>query len=387
MGFLRLATCASLPERPDPPNVLEYTAAEWWVREQYVRYFREQHRYPQLVTWQLQRLVMNYDTADPVLDLVMTVLEHDFRNALSPRLVRKFLALEKSGAPQSELLALLKEISPGGALKPDMMGISSTSVLEFDGVEVGTVKTAKGTWDELNYKLGIVNTVILPQVKLELPNLAISMSRGFKSIGAMPTSFTVKASSFRLAEYARIVPLPVRIGETGTVQTADWICFHPTAVWYPPGTPQPSPTAVDPEGTDGLVIYHIHRAPLPQLPKRVRTFLEGELRKWRQQEGLVLELNPAHVGVFRDSKSDWAPEAQMLFGYFGLTALVVMGVALAWEVGLIAGGAALAVDGLAALAGSAEALGTAIAEGAAFASRLWPVAVSAASLLPVTARQ
>lgn len=381
MGFLRIAECANLPARTEPPNVLEYTAAEWWVRDQYVRYFREKHDIPQLITWQLQRFFTTYDPVDPVLELVMTIIERDFRNVLNPRLVKKFKALLKDKGSQADLLALLKEITPGGALKPDMLGISAADVLEFDGLEVGTVKTAKETWDELNNKLGVLNSVVLPQVKIELPNLALKMSGGVRSV-RVPRSFAVKGSAFRLPRWARVLPLPVQINKSGNATTVDWICYHPTAVWYPPNAPMPGPTDPDPEGTDGLVIYHIHRATIPQLPARVRNYLEGELRKWRQQQGLVLELNPAFVGVFQASKSDWSPEAQQIFGYFGLVAFVVLGVALAWELGLIAGGVALAADGLAALGASPALLPEVLGDGAAIASRLWPAAVTVAPLLP-----
>jgi len=385
MGFLKIAPCSGIPERSDPPNVLEYTAAEWWVRDRYVQYFREKHPIPQLVTWQLQRFFTAYDPVDPVLDLVMTIIERDFRNVLNPRLVKKFTDLLKAKAPQSELLALLKEITPGGALKPDMLGISAADVLEFDGLEVGTVKTAKATWDELNHKLGILKTVVLPQVKIELPNLALRMSRGRQSF-RIPHDFVIKGSSFRLPKWALVTPLPVRISQVGTVETVDWICYQPTTVWYPPGAQLPGANDPDPEGTDGLVIYHIHRAPIPKLPPGIRNFLENELRKWRQQERLILELNPAFVPVFQADKANWSPETMRLFGYLGLAALVLLGVAVAWEIGLIAGAAAVAVDGLGALAAAPEVLLTALNDAAMIASRLWPAAVTAAPLLPLAGR-
>jgi hypothetical protein len=385
MGFLKIAECSNLPERSDPPDVLEYTAAEWWVRERYVQYFREKHNIPQLVTWQLQRFFTSYDPTDPVLDLVMTIIERDFRNVMRPSLVKRFKDLLKAKAPQAEMLALLKEITPGGALKPDMLGISASDVLEFDGLEVGTVKTAKATWDELNNKLGVLNSVVLPQVKIELPNLAIKLGGGRRSV-QVPTSFVVRGSAFRLPRWARVLPLPVRISASGQVTTVDWICFQPTAVWYPPGAKIPGPTDPDPEGTDGLVIYHIHRAALPQLPQRVRNFFESELRKWKQQQGLILELNPAYASVFHSSQADWSPEARQAFAYFGLATLVVLGVAVAWEIGLIAGAASLAADGLAGLAATPGVLAASLSDAALIASRLWPAAVTAAPLLPLAPR-
>ncbi|MBJ7988137.1 hypothetical protein JDS94_29835, partial [Bacillus cereus] len=83
--------------------------------------------------------------------------------------------LMKTGASDVQLRDFLKEITPGGALKPDMLGISAQRILYFDAVEVGTVKTAKSTWDELNHKLGVIKDVIIPQLKIELPNLSSTL--------------------------------------------------------------------------------------------------------------------------------------------------------------------------------------------------------------------
>ncbi|MER9117120.1 hypothetical protein NKH93_10890 [Mesorhizobium sp. M0954] len=380
MSFLGLPECASFPVRNDPPNVLEYTAAEWWVRECYASYFRGTLPVPQLITWQLQRFFFNYDPLDPVLELVMTVLERDFRNVLNPRLVKQFMRLVKAQAPHTELLALLKEITPGGARKPDMLGISASRNLVFDGVEVGTVKTAQSTWDELNEKLTIIKDVIVPQLKIEMPQLAIRMSKGFQSF-SVPLDYTVKGSAFRMTRWQRVLPLPVRISGKGNARSADWICFHPSMTWQPAGAP-PAGGGGEPQGSDGLFLYHIHRATLPNLPEKVRQNLEQELRRWRQGHGLVLELNPAYAFTFQQSKSDWSPEAKMLFGYLGLGALVVMGVALAWELGLVAGAVMLAEEGLLALAATPQVFITAMAEASALARFLWPIAVSAAQWLP-----
>jgi hypothetical protein len=151
--------------------------------------------------------------------------------------------------------------------------------------------------------------------------------------------------------------------------------------WQPAGSP-PTGGSGEPQGSDGLFLYHIHRATLPNLPDKVRQNLEQELRRWRQGHGLVLELNPAYAFTFQQSKSDWSPEAKMLFGYLGLGALVVMGVALAWELGLVAGAAMLAEEGLLALAATPQVFMTAMAEASALARFLWPIAVSGAQWLP-----
>ena len=381
MSFIDIPECATFPVRQEPPTVFEYTAAEWWVRELYARYFREKFTAPQLITWQLERFFFNYDPLDPVLDLVMTMLERDLRNILNPRLVKTFWRLMKSNASEAELLALLKEITPGGALKPDMLGISAARALYFDGVEVGTVKTAQSTWDELRHKLGIIKDVIVPQLKIELPILALRLGRGRRSV-SIPVDFIIKGSSFRMTRWERVLPLPVRISGKGKVRTADWICYHPTMTWRPPGAPTPTVGPEGPQGNDGLVIYHIHRATIPNLPEKVRQALEGELRKWKQQQGLILELNPALVYAFRQSQNDWSPEAKILLGYLGLGALIIMGVAIAWEIGLIAGGAALAEEGLIALAASPQLFISAIVDAAAVVSRLVPAVVSIAPLLP-----
>jgi hypothetical protein len=378
--FLNLPECADLPERKEPPTMFEYVAAELWVRECYGNYFRTQQPIPQLITWQLERFFKNYDPHDPVLELVMTIIERDFHNVLNPRLVKKFYALLKAKAPESELLALLKEIGPGGARKPDMLGISANRTLIFDGLEVGTVKGAKGTYDELHHKLDIIKDIVVPQLKIELPQLAIRLSKGLRSM-SVPNDVTVNGSSFRLAPSQRILPLPVRISGSGKARYADWICYHPTMTWQLPGSSPPGPNAA--QGTDGLVIYHIHRTPLPNLPETVKRHVERELERWKRQQGLILELNPALAYAFKQSRSEWEPETRRLFAYFGVGVLLLACVVVAWEVGLIAGGAALAEEGLVTLAASPQVLNSALQGSVQGASRLWPAVVGAAPLLPM----
>lgn len=380
---LGLPECHGIPERKEGPTVFEYVAAEWWVRERYGIYFRSKFPVPNLITWQLDRFYYNYDKlGDPVLEFVMDKLVKDFNNPLNPRLKDSFYKLMKAGSSADQLKVFLKEITPGGALKPDMLGISAQRILCFDAVEVGTVKTAKSTWDELNHKLGVIKDVIIPQLKIELPNLSITLGRGQKSV-SVPTDFSVKGSSFRMNSWERILPLPINFSKNGNVRYADWICYHPTMTWQPPDAPMSTPGPEGPQGNDGLVIYHIHRLPIPKLPDKVRQHFEIELRKWRQGHGLVLELNPAYAYAFKQSKSDWSPEAKLLFGYFGVGALVVMGVALAWELGLIAGAAALAEGGLNALMASPLVFTQAMEQSAVMARSLWLAGASVAPLLPI----
>lgn len=187
-GFLGSTDCLGFPVRPEAPNVLEYTAAEYWVREAYRRYFQSNGAVPQLTTWQLERFFTAYNTGDPVLELTMELLETDFHNLFTDAIIRRFNAMLKNGASNATLFDMLREVGQGGPRKPDMMGISANQVLLFDCLEVGTDKTADSTYKELGDKMKIVETAVIPQIKLRLPALAARYARGFTSI-SLPQDF------------------------------------------------------------------------------------------------------------------------------------------------------------------------------------------------------
>ena len=61
----------------------------------------------------------------------------------------------------------------------------------------------------------IVETAVIPQIKLRLPALAARYARGFTSI-SLPQDFVVRPSAFRLKSYEMILPLPVRVNTQGS---------------------------------------------------------------------------------------------------------------------------------------------------------------------------
>ncbi|MGW9122933.1 hypothetical protein ACWGRV_41195 [Streptomyces sp. NPDC055663] len=380
VNFLGIDECLNAPLRRESPSALEYTAAEFWVRESYGRYWREQGGIPQLITWQLERIFRPYEVVDPILELAMSVLETDFRNAFPVSWVKKFNSLLRKGASATDLIDLLKDAPTGGALKPDMMGLSSQRALIFDAVEVGTEKTARSTYDELNSKIRILRDAAIPQIKLRLPALSLKFAKGFTSI-SIPGEFEARPSRFRLQPWERILPLPLSISKSGKATTADWICYHPSTTYRPVDAP---PSTVD--GVDGLILYHIHQMALPDLPPALRRHFERELQRWRNAQGLTLELNPALAVALRESRSDWSPEAQQLFGYVGLGALVIMIVAVGWELGLIAEAGLAAKAGLVALAESPAAITSALRATSLIARQAWPTVVSSAPLLPLASQ-
>jgi hypothetical protein len=378
-NLLGLPVCYGYPERQEPPTVLEYTAAEWWVRESYRRYFQAEGAIPQIIDWQLERFFTSYDTGDPVLEVTMELLESDFRNVFTQSVLQKYARLARSGGGAAEMNALLAEAAQAGPRKPDMLGISATRTLLFDAVEVGTVKTAQSTYKELNEKMRNITDAVIPQLKLRLPALQERRARGLKSF-MVPSEFVVQASAFRLKPWEMILPLPVQVDNKGAAKTLDLICYHPTTTW----TPQ---NAKSTTGTDGLVIYHIHRVPLPKLPNKVREQVEFELNRWKREKGLVLELNPALSGALASSSSSWSPESRQLFAYLGVGALVLLFLGVAVEAGVIIAGATIAEAGLAALAGTPASVLASIRAAAFVASEIWPLAVAAAPLVPIPATQ
>jgi hypothetical protein len=269
-----------------------------------------------------------------------------------------------------------------------MLGLSASGgPLLFDGVEVGTVKTDASTYKELHDKLDIIRAAVVPQLRLRMPALQAQAARGFRSMN-VPTDYVVRPSPFRLKPSEMVLPVPVRVepgSGPGDQPTVDWVCYHPTTVWAPSGT-TPTPGSGAPTGTDGMVIYHIHRAKLPQVPSRVKNQVAKELKRLQQKQGLVLELNPALVGAFVADQSDWTPEGRRMFAYLGAGALVLVFVAVAWEIGAFAGGVALADAGLTAAAAAPAQLLALVRASASLASQLWPAAVSAVPLMPQLAR-
>jgi hypothetical protein len=143
--FFGNTECLGFPVRDEAPNALEYTAAEYWVRESYRRYFLANGGIPQLTTWGLERFFSITDTGDPVLELTMELLDSDFKNLFTNAIIKKFTQMLANGASSAAINALLREAGFGGARKPDMLGISAGRTLLFDSVEVGTVRTAQST--------------------------------------------------------------------------------------------------------------------------------------------------------------------------------------------------------------------------------------------------
>lgn len=362
---LPVLPCAGIPVRPDPPTVLEYTAAEYWVLYCYRKAFLESRPLPRIVTSQLERLYTTYNSSDDVMDLVLTVLQLNFRNVLLPRLVSLFKRLLNAGAADSELRALLRQMDAGGNLKPDMLGICAAGAIEFDAVEVGTVKTAQSTFSELQSKLGILQSIIVPQLRLELPILSVRRAM------SVPTQITVAGSTWRLKPSERILPLPVKVTTTGQVDYADWICFHPTMTWRSSSSPVPALGWRG--GEDGLVLYHIHRLPMKslELPSRVKSEVQSAIRQWQWQQRLTLTLLPTFPTTVRQDQSAFSPEAKAFIGYMGLAGLLVMTMAVAWELGVFAGAGALAQQGLAALAATPEVMAPTIAATKELTDQFW----------------
>jgi hypothetical protein len=380
--FFGNTECLGFPVRDEAPNALEYTAAEYWVRESYRRYFLANGGIPQLTTWGLERFFSITDTGDPVLELTMELLDSDFKNLFTNAIIKKFTQMLANGASSAAINALLREAGFGGARKPDMLGISAGRTLLFDSVEVGTVRTAQSTYDELGEKMGILRSAVIPQLKLRLPALAARSARGMVSM-SIPLDFVVRPSAFRLSQFEMIMPLPVRINSTSGKTIIDWICYHPSTNWRPGGAASAPASPGERTGTDGLIIYHIHQTTLPDVPASIRRAITEELNRWKQAQGYILELNPALVAAFTFNKSAWSREALQLFALLGIGGLVLIMVGIGWESGLFAGAAAIVEAGLTAAASSPAAFAAAMRGTAALANELWPLAVGAAPLIPL----
>ncbi|MED0828234.1 hypothetical protein [Bacillus pacificus] len=378
MSFFGEQECYKYDLRKEQkPTDFEWLAAELWVRYCYSEWFRVNQPSPNHVTWELDRLFSNVNNDSPVFQEVIKLLDKDFKSILSLN-KKKILDIMKNTTKSDEaLMPKLYEIKMGGNRKPDMLGISVSNILLLDAVEVSTAKTADETWSELQSKLDALKNVIVPQLKLKLPELNLNRLQSYVQI---PNEYIVKGSSFRLSAWQRILPLPIKFDKKGKETCVEWICYNPTMNWKPPNAPMPTG---EPQGTDGIILYHIHSVTIGGIPKKVKVFLDMEIRKWKQGHGLVLDLNPAYAYVFKESKSDWSPEARKLFAYFGIGALVMIGVAVAWEIGVIEGAAVLAKGGLSALMASPPILFNTLGQCSMIARNLWLAGSSISPFLPI----
>lgn len=172
MSFLGQDECYGFPERLEKPTNFEWLAAELWVRFCYSEWFRVNHPAPSHVTWELDRLFSDIDTNSPVLQEVMKLLDKDFKSILGLNRKRILDIMKNTKKSDEALTPKLYEIKMGGNRKPDMLGLSVNNTrLLFDAVEVSTAKTADETWHELQSKLDALKNVIVPQLKLKLPEL------------------------------------------------------------------------------------------------------------------------------------------------------------------------------------------------------------------------
>ena len=97
-----------------------------------------------------------------------------------------------------------------------------------------------------------------------------------------------------------------------------------------------------------IVLYHIHRTPMPEVPESIsRNAIIKELNQWKEKNKYILELNPAMIAAFGQNKSEWSSDAKLLFSVIGIGGLVLVIVAVGWEMGLFAGAASIASQGLA----------------------------------------
>jgi hypothetical protein len=350
-----LYSCNPLTVRPEEArqarasrvqDKFEWLAAQLWVYWQYRRWFTSTAAPNQFILADTEYEMLfgvekfftrpNNQFAQVVWD---TVIE-DFRNAHADAMWKKLKKLlDDPSASPAYVAEFIRTAREGGKRKPDMLGVEMGLApgVRFDLLEVGTEKTADSTAAELADKLRILRERVVPVLSLRLDGRGQSWDRRIE----------VRASPFRMPQEMRILPLPLVIDQKSGTRWAEWVCYHPTEL-YKPGS-------VTSGGHDGLVLYHIHRAPLPTLPEGLRKKFEAQAKAGTLQP---LTLLPELAQVRRE---DWPPELKLALAAIGVAALATVIVLIALTppgaVGLAAGAGAASAGAVGAGAAGAGAVG------------------------------
>ncbi|MFD7097575.1 hypothetical protein [Streptomyces xanthophaeus] len=394
--------CLLLGERdPELLTGWEWVAAELWVRHHFGRHIGELPGSTH-VTHQLDRLQEVFDLivgeekgrggrpplasgdalpytrtrfrpSDPVLQMALQVLSEDFRNPVSPGKVLEFKKLLDPAAktPAGVLIEAVRRLTPGGQLKPDMLGLQAYGgELGMEQVEVGTRKGALATYKELQGKLSVLEDPCAVRMRLELARMQRSLR------------VSARASTWRLHPALMTVPLPLHIDSaTGKGVVSDWLCFWPTNRARFQEYPRPEGRP----GYDGLMLYHVHRLEFDSesVPKSVRELMKRAAREWeRKQQAPGPALVPELVTVMQSDRRLFTREGELFVTGLGAAALLALFVWVAVEAGVIAGLGAAGRAGLSALAATPALMAQAVAATAKFARDFLAVATQLAFTLP-----
>ncbi|MER5807390.1 hypothetical protein ABT143_04195 [Streptomyces sp. NPDC002033] len=399
--------CELLGER-DPKLLTgwEWIAAEVWVRYHFERYVAELPGSTH-VTHQLDRLQevfdliagqekgqggrppmsggeaasykrLSFQPSDPVLQMALRVLGEDFRNPISPSKVLELKKLLDPAAktPAGVLIEAVRRLTPGGLLKPDMLGLQSYSgELTMEEVEVGTRQGGLETYKELQSKVSILEDPCAVRMRLELARMQRSLQ------------VSARASTWRLHPALMLLPLPLHIDSaTGKGVVSDWICFWPTNRARFQEHPRPETGR---PGYDGLVLYHVHRAEFDSslIPKSVKERINRAVREWeRKQRAPGPTLVPELVTVMQADRRLFTEDGELFVFGIGAAALLAIFVWVAVEAGVIAGLAAAGRVGLSALAATPSVLSKGVVQMADFCRDFLPVATQLAFLARTPAR-
>ncbi|MFD7830884.1 hypothetical protein [Kitasatospora sp. NPDC059803] len=399
MSFLRDEDACQLlgPPRAEPPTVFEYLAAELWVRHHFGTDF-EARPGATWVTFQLDRIGEWWGTPgrgrldqqdalpyarltqqppDPVLRMVLQVLSEDLRNVFPAAKVEAITRMLKDrSTPAVKLVKAIRELTPGGALKPDMLGTQNhVPELRLEALEVGTEGGALDTHRELQGKISVLRD---PCGRMIGNRLAVMQQTAVKQL---PDTVVGAGTDWRLGAGLMVLPMPLNVTEANGETSVDWICYWPTNRAEFKDHPRP---ANGRPGYDGLVLYHIHRVPLRsvQLPDKIREAMLRLIAARQRARTLGPTLLPELATAVQRDQRLFTREGELFLAGLGAGALLALGIWAAAGAGLVAGLATVAKGGLVAAAGAPEVFVGAVAGAARLADELWPAVSQLGYLLP-----
>ncbi|MBD0693261.1 hypothetical protein [Streptomyces sp. CBMA123] len=399
MSFLRdQDTCLLLGKaREEPPTVFEYLAAELWVRHHFGVDF-DARPGATWVTFQLDRISEWWGTPrrdrlgpeealpygrltaqpqDPVLRMVLQVLSEDLHNTFPTAKVDAIKRMLKDrSTPAVKLVKAVRELTPGGALKPDLLGLQNhVPELRMEALEVGTEGGALDTHRELQGKIAVLRDPCGRMIE----NRLIVMQR--TAVQQLPYTVVATGTDWRLGAGLKILPMPVNVTEQNGETYVDWICYWPTDRAEFRDHPRPADGR---PGYDGLVLYHIHRVPLRavQLPDRIREAMLNLIRARQRPGPLGPTLVPELALTIDRDRRLFTPEGELFLAGLGAAGLLALGVWAAVGTGVVAGLGVVAKGGLAAAASAPELFVGAVAAAARLADQLWPVISQLGYALP-----
>lgn len=296
-----------------------------------------------------QRSESEYAISDHVvIQRAIDLLKQDFKNLTSMKSKEIMGRLERiagdsHASPQDRLLASKSWMAEwlknrmGRARKPDILGILiEQNRIVFDLVEVGTIKTATSTFDELVSKMTQLQEIAL-RMDGELKTMQQIYSSTSLRSPRIPSYAAASASNFRIpfASYLQVIGVELVPGSTDSLIT--YICYAPSYRYRPNDFKNLDPGVAP--GINGLVLYEIHQLRVKRVPDAVGAQLRKDwvtVHPSVATQAAIARLLPEPGFTAYGGRTVWDRQTVEYLKLVGEVGIVCMLAAFAWELGILA---------------------------------------------------